>query len=65
MVVYPASEQKEFEDILKRFPYSKVSTQRVNFQGKVFISVRSTDLDLMICIAKTFPINENPEILRL
>lgn len=65
MVIYPASRQEEFEDILKRFPYSKVSTQRVNLKGEVFISVRSTDLDLMICIARAFPINEDPEINKL
>lgn len=65
MVVYPASEQKQFEEILNRFPYSKVSTQKVNFRGETLVSVRSTDLDLMVCIVETFPINKNPEILRL
>lgn len=65
MVVYPASEQKKFEEILDRFPYSKVSTQKVNFRGEILVSIRSTDLDLMVCVAETFPINKNPEILRL
>lgn len=65
MVVYPVSEQKKFQEILNRFPYSKVSTQRVNFKGETLVSIRSTDLDLMICVAESFPINRDPEIARL
>jgi len=65
MIVYPASEQAKFEKILDRFPYSKISTQKVNFKGETYVSVRSTDLDLMICIAESFSINKDPEISKL
>lgn len=65
MIVYPLSEQARYEEILKKFPYSRVSTQRVSFEGETLVSVKSTDLDLMICIAEAFPINKNPKISRL
>lgn len=65
MIVYPVSEQAKFNKILSRFPYSKVSLQKVNFKGETYVSIRSTDLDLMICVARAFDINKDPEILAL
>lgn len=63
MIIYSPERQSEIEEILREFPYSRITTQQVVYQGKVYISVRSSNLDLLKKIQDLDSINKGVEAL--
>lgn len=65
MIVYPKDKADLFHKILKNHPFSRVTTQQFMYGGKSLVSVKSSDLDLLEEVYKTFPINEDSFIKSL
>lgn len=65
MIVVPRESGSELEKILERFPGSRVTTKLCQLDGKPYLSIQSSNLDLLIYLAEMYPVNKDPRIARL
>lgn len=62
MIMYPADEQAQMDQIIESHPWSSVRYSPVQYQGKRYNKVSSSDLDLMAEVYNRFQINKDPII---
>lgn len=63
MVVYPKEEQEVVDSLLKEYPYSRITVRPVRYQGKTYMAVNCSDLNLVKAIRdKFYQINSDPII---
>lgn len=63
MVVYPKEAQEQIDRLMTEYPYSRLTVKPVRYQGKTYMSVDSTDLNLIGTIYHMFlEINQDPVI---
>lgn len=65
MVIYPITEQQRFDQIMKSFRWTRVSTRRFRFNGRDYNQVLTDDMNLLKVIYDTFPINKEDFIKSL
>lgn len=66
MVVYPKEEQDKIDSLIAQFPYSRLVVKPVRYKGKTYMSVDSSDLNLVEAIYNLFvSINQDPFIKSL
>lgn len=59
MVVYPISEQQQFDQIMKSFRWTRITLRRFRFNGIDYNQVLTTDMNLLKTIYDAFPINRD------
>lgn len=65
MIVMPKDQIGELDDIIAQFPGSRVVTRPCMLFGKPYVSLQSSNLDLLLYVAKRYSENSNPDIARL
>lgn len=65
MVVVPRDKITELDELVKRYPGSRIVTKQCQLYGKSYLSIQSSNLDLLCAIASRYPENQDPEIGRL
>lgn len=65
MVVIPKENAGDLKEIMERFPGSRITTKQCQLFGKSYLSLQSSNLDLLIYVSNLYRENQNPDIARL
>lgn len=66
MVVYPKEEQEKVDNLLKEYPYSRLTVKPVRYKGRTYMAISSSDINLVGAIYAMYrTINEDPVIKAL
>lgn len=65
MIIYPVDEQETMDKILKKHPWSDIKYTPVQYKGKRYNKISSSDLDLLAEVCNQFLINKDPWVSRM